>query len=126
MSLHNTLNHSATDKLNWLQKEYPEAIKFIIDHGDDESSVSYEACVTGKEKRRPFINKSASRYEPLDALSSGTIGPMTEEDIHGNKYLQLLYDSGKGFTMGELMKAKSSASNVIIRAWARMQMVCDR
>lgn len=47
-NLHKTFNHTKNNKLEWLQKEYPEAIKFILDHGDDESNISCEACVTGK------------------------------------------------------------------------------
>eukprot|EP00173_Palmaria_palmata_P001670 Plantae.Rhodophyta-Palmaria_palmata.ctg1959.p1 GENE.Plantae.Rhodophyta-Palmaria_palmata.ctg1959~~Plantae.Rhodophyta-Palmaria_palmata.ctg1959.p1 ORF type:complete len:124 (-),score=1.12 Plantae.Rhodophyta-Palmaria_palmata.ctg1959:237-608(-) len=88
--------------------------------------MSCTACIEGKAKRRSFRNTSGNRYAPLEAMSIDTTGPLSEEDVHGNRYLQLLCDAGTGFLMGEPMKHKSSASNVIVRALARLKLVCGK
>lgn len=109
MNLHSTLNHSSNEKIVWLQKKYPDAIKFIVDHGNDQSNISCDACITGKAKQRLFKNTSGNRYAPLNAISSDTTEPIAQEYIHGNKYLQLLCDAGTGFTMGDHMKEKRAS-----------------
>ena len=88
--------------------------------------MSCEACILGKAKRKPFLNMSNNRYEPLEAVSSDTTGPIAQSDIDGNRFLQLIADAGTGHLSGEAMKTKGGAANVIIKALARLQVLCGR
>lgn len=67
-------------------------MQFIMDHNDDDINIYCDACLIGKVKSRPLINNATNRYAPLDAVSSNTTGPISQEYKHGSKYLQLLFD----------------------------------
>ena len=58
-------------------------------------------------------------------MSSDTTGPLGQADICGNKYLQLIVDAGTGWTTGEDMQIKAYASDVILRALARLKLACE-
>lgn len=89
-------------------------MQFIVEYCDVDSSISCDACVTGKTKRPPFINKKVNWYAHLDdALSIDTTGPIAQKYIHGNKYRQLSCDASTGSAMGEPMKSKKYASDFI-------------
>lgn len=120
------MNHSSIEKIAWFQREYPDAIQHIRQHGSDDGGSSCDSCIAGKSKRKPFVNLSGNRYAPLEAVSSDTTGPISQQDLDGNKYLQLIADKGTGYLAGEPMKAKSGASSAIHKALARLQLLCGR
>lgn len=76
VNLHNTINHSSVEKLSWFRKEYPNAIQNIRESANDERDSSWEACILGKTKRKPFVNLSNNRFAPVDAVSSDVVGPI--------------------------------------------------
>lgn len=92
----------------------------------DEGDSSCQACILGKSTRRPFVNLSQNRYAPLQAVSSDTTGPISEQDIEGNKYLQLIANESTGYIAGDPMKTNSGASAAIHRTPARLQLLCGR
>lgn len=79
-----------------------------------------------QRKKKPFVNLSNNRYTPLEAVSSDTKGPISQEDIDGNKYSQLLAYAGTGHLSGVAMKTKGGASDAIIKALTRLQVLCGR
>ena len=83
------------------------------------------ACIETQAKIAPFKGSETNRYASLEAVSSVTTGPLSQADICGNKYLQLIVDAGTGWTTGEAMQTKASASDVILRALARLQLACE-
>lgn len=96
---------------------------YIREHGTDAGPTSCEACVTGKACWQLFINTTNNRYDPLEALSTDTTGPLSAADIEGNKYLQLLADVGGGWTDGHSVRAKSGAPEAILWSLPRLQLL---
>lgn len=80
----------------------------------------------GKSRRKPFSNLSNNRYAPLNAISSDTSGPISQEDIDGNKFLQLIADAGTKYFFGAARKTKGGAANFIIKSLNRLQVLCGR
>lgn len=124
--LHKTLNHSSGGKLEWFQREYPDAIQFIKKSASIDDQLSFDACVAGKARRRPFVNLTQNRYAPLEAVSSDTTGPLTQEDSDGKTFLQLIKNAGFRYISGVAMKTKGGASNAIIKSLARLQVLCGK
>lgn len=120
------MNHSSNDKLTWFGKEYPDAIKYIWGHATDEDDVSCGACITGKARRNPFVNKSKIRYAPLEEVSLNTTGPISQADISENKNLQLLADAGSGYLSGITTKTNGGVSEAIFDALAKLQILCGQ
>eukprot|EP00173_Palmaria_palmata_P000189 Plantae.Rhodophyta-Palmaria_palmata.ctg10909.p1 GENE.Plantae.Rhodophyta-Palmaria_palmata.ctg10909~~Plantae.Rhodophyta-Palmaria_palmata.ctg10909.p1 ORF type:complete len:318 (-),score=-12.26 Plantae.Rhodophyta-Palmaria_palmata.ctg10909:264-1187(-) len=125
-TLYNTFNHSSAEMLVWFQREYPDEIRHIRRNGADDGPASCDACIVGKSRRKPFVNLSHNRYAPLASVSSDTTGPLLQTEIDGNRYLQLLADAGTRHLSGVAMKTKSGASSAIIRALARLQVLCGK
>lgn len=55
-----------------------------------------------------------------------TTCPISKKDKDGNWYLQLIADAGTKTLTGEAKKLKSGASDAIIGALARLQVLCGR
>lgn len=123
-SLHQTLNHRSKEALEHFLKEYPQALKYIVNKG--KQMESFDPCIKGKAKRAEFKHLSTNRHAPLDAFSTNTTGPLSEADIAGNKYLQMIFDAETGWTYVQPMKTKDEATKVIHKAIARLQLSCAR
>lgn len=65
---HNNLNHSTTENLAWIEREYPVAAQYILKHGTKDRPTSFKASIKGKVRRKPFVNTSRNFYAPLDAI----------------------------------------------------------
>lgn len=79
-----------------------------------------------KARRKIFVNLTNNRYAPLQEMSSDTTGSISQQDLTGRKYLQLIADSGTGYLTGVPMKTKGEASDAIQRELTRLQLLCGK
>ena len=100
-TLHKTMNRRSHEVLNQFAREYSDGMKYIRSKTDATSTCP--ACIETQAKRALFKISETNRYAPLEAVSSDTTGPLSQADICGNKYLQLIVDAGTGWTTGEAM-----------------------
>lgn len=91
-------------------------MKYKVNKGKHKESCA--PCIKGKAKRAEFKQQNPNRYAPLEAVSTETAGPLSEADISGNKYLQMIVDAGTGWTFGQPMKTKDEATYVLHEALA--------
>lgn len=119
------MNHSNSKIIAWLKQEWPDAMQYMQQLGDGKEERSCPPCTTGKATRAPFNQESQIRYALLEALSSGTKGPISPSYSDGNKFIQLLVDACTGWTDAKLMRAKRGAGKAITHSLAKIQMLCN-
>lgn len=77
----------------------------------------------GQNETQTFFNLTNNRYAPLQAVSLDTAGLISQKDVSGNRYLQLIADKGTCRMDGAPMKPKSEASDAIHKSLARLQLL---
>lgn len=78
------------------------------------------------EKRKPFAEIGENGHEALDAVFTGTTGPITPADHNGNVCLQLLVDAATGNTKGFSMKKKGEAAEEILTGIRRLKLAVGK
>lgn len=86
-----------------------------------------EACLVGKQHRRPFPNISTYHAEnPLDLVHADLCGPINPETFAGNKiFLLMVYDYPR-FMWVVLIKSKDEALMAFKKIKARIEVEVDR
>jgi hypothetical protein len=73
-----------------------------------------EACLTGKQRRTPFLQKALRRStEALQLLHGDICGPITPATPSGNKYFLLLVDDYSHYMWVSLLPSKDAAAAAI-------------
>ena len=81
-----------------------------MDHVGGEKNCFFEACVMGKQHRRPYPKGVPYRAkEPFELIHSDVCGPMSESSLGGSRYYAIFIDDFSRYTYVYFPKNKSEA-----------------
>lgn len=104
---HRRFGHLNTKSVEKLIRDQMVVGLKVNNDNSDKKTVVCEACVTGKQTRKPFVVRDARRSSRvLELIHSDVCGPVTPVGLGGVKYFVTFIDDWSHFTMTFLIESK--------------------
>jgi Reverse transcriptase (RNA-dependent DNA polymerase)/GAG-pre-integrase domain/gag-polypeptide of LTR copia-type len=79
---------------------------------EDKLTGKCEACILGRQTRRPFDGSTEKDLSPLELVSFDLWGPSRTQSVGGKSYLMIIVDGGTSYKYGAYLSDKSDLTTL--------------